>query len=479
MQDAVYRAAPKRLRAELHERYADRLDTESLDLPDLDEFVGYHLEQAFVLRTELAETDRRVGQLGEDAGRRLGDAGVRALVRGDGSASDNLLSRAIALLGPSDPKGRELRCNHAIVVASLYDAASATEILERLIDDSERAGDERIEAWARLELEYLLVRRGHLKSVDDLLEAVRTGIPLFERTGDQRQLGRAWLFAGWAYGGHRSDHGAWADAAERALTHYRAASWPTSTCLGELAGALYWGSTPVKEAMARLEHHLPDADPIGAAYLETFLGGLRAQLGEIDDARAQVLAAHQTLMGYGHRTAAFGYCYTVLGEIELLARDGPAATATLTTLCEGLRERGDFSHLASRASDLAKALVLTGAFDEAEASTHVAEQNAADDDVNAQMLWRPVRARILAEQGAVSEARRLARDGVRRADTTDDLNRRAEAHRLFGEVLQLAGRPAEALDEYGRSADLYRLKGNLVGEAFARSLEEELVLTVG
>ena len=47
VQDAVYRAAPKRLRAELHERFADRLDETSPDLPELDEFVGYHLEQAY------------------------------------------------------------------------------------------------------------------------------------------------------------------------------------------------------------------------------------------------------------------------------------------------------------------------------------------------------------------------------------------------------------------------------------------------
>ena len=59
VQDAVYRAAPKRLRAELHERFADRLDETSPDLPELDEFVGYHLEQAYGLRTELGE---RIGE---------------------------------------------------------------------------------------------------------------------------------------------------------------------------------------------------------------------------------------------------------------------------------------------------------------------------------------------------------------------------------------------------------------------------------
>ena len=73
VQEAVYRAAPKRLRAELHERFADRLDETSPDLPELDEFVGYHLEQAHRLRTELGESDRRVGRLAEDGGRRLGE----------------------------------------------------------------------------------------------------------------------------------------------------------------------------------------------------------------------------------------------------------------------------------------------------------------------------------------------------------------------------------------------------------------------
>ena len=57
VQEAVYRSAPKRLRAELHERYADRLDTESPELPELDEFAGYHLEQAY----RLAHGAGRVG----------------------------------------------------------------------------------------------------------------------------------------------------------------------------------------------------------------------------------------------------------------------------------------------------------------------------------------------------------------------------------------------------------------------------------
>ncbi len=95
VQEAVYRSAPKRLRAELHERHADRLDTEWRELPDLDEFTGYHLEQAYRLRTELGESDRRTENLAEDAGRRLGTAGFRGLKRGDMAATVGLLGRAV------------------------------------------------------------------------------------------------------------------------------------------------------------------------------------------------------------------------------------------------------------------------------------------------------------------------------------------------------------------------------------------------
>ena len=114
VQEAVYRAAPKRLRAELHERYADRLDMESPDLPELDEFVGYHLEQSYRLRLELGESDRRTERLAEDGGRRLGDAGIRALKRGDVPASVSLLRRSTSILPTDSPLQGEFLCELGI-----------------------------------------------------------------------------------------------------------------------------------------------------------------------------------------------------------------------------------------------------------------------------------------------------------------------------------------------------------------------------
>ena len=141
VQEAVYRAAPKRLRADLHERYADRLDHVHADLPDFDEFVGHHLERAYQLRTELGESDRRTERLAEDGGRRLGEAGVRAAKRGDVHATIALLRRATSMLPMGMTLRGELLCELGISLAASGESEGADEVLERAIDESQSAGD--------------------------------------------------------------------------------------------------------------------------------------------------------------------------------------------------------------------------------------------------------------------------------------------------------------------------------------------------
>ena len=155
VQEAVYRSTPKRLRAELHERYADRLDAESPDLPDLDEFVGYHLERAYRLRTEFGGADRRAEGLAEDAGRRLGAAGFRALKRGDMSATVSLLDRAIALLPQGDEARHELMCELGIAQYSAGETDASTATFFEAIAGAEEAGQRRVELRARIEAAYV------------------------------------------------------------------------------------------------------------------------------------------------------------------------------------------------------------------------------------------------------------------------------------------------------------------------------------
>ena len=59
IRDAAYEALPKATRAELHERFADWLAEHGAELVELDEILGYHLEQAHRYRTELGDGERR------------------------------------------------------------------------------------------------------------------------------------------------------------------------------------------------------------------------------------------------------------------------------------------------------------------------------------------------------------------------------------------------------------------------------------
>ena len=103
IRDAAYEAMPKELRAELHERFADWLD--QIGLAEQDEIVGYHLEQAYRYRVELAPVDSAAEALALRAGERLGSAARRATQRADVSATIGLSERALALL----PETHELR----------------------------------------------------------------------------------------------------------------------------------------------------------------------------------------------------------------------------------------------------------------------------------------------------------------------------------------------------------------------------------
>src|SRR6185437_106608 len=84
IRDAAYQALPKATRAELHERFSAWLEERAPDLVELDEILGYHLEQAAHYRLELG---RPSPELQGRAAERLANAGVRAEARRDAGAA--------------------------------------------------------------------------------------------------------------------------------------------------------------------------------------------------------------------------------------------------------------------------------------------------------------------------------------------------------------------------------------------------------
>jgi len=372
----------------------------------------------------------------------------------------------------------ELECELGMLLAVGGDTDEAIAVLESAIERAGVVGDRRVEMRARMELEYLQTRRISGSTGDALLEVASTAIDVFEAAGDERSVGRAWLLTGWVHGARRGQQRAREAAAEQALVHYRRSTWPLLSAVGEIADALYHGPVPVPEAIDRCNALLDitGLDRYGRAHVEDCLGGLLAHLGEFERARALVISAGATFSELGQRGAAATLSAAILGDIHLLAGDVPLAEATFRKLCEELEEMRGYSHLASRAGDLAEVLYALGRFDEAYEWTELAETHSAADDVDAQIRWMPVRAKMDARRGAVEGAMTRAHDAVRLAQTTDALNCHAKTLLDFGEVMLLADRADDARTAFTTALDLYAEKGNLVAIERTRALLSELAL---
>jgi class 3 adenylate cyclase len=96
VRDAAYDALSKATRADLHARYAKWLEERGTPLVELDELLGYHLEQSVRYRQELGQQADE--KLAAEARGHLTSAGRRALRRLDFGAAASLLERAAALV---------------------------------------------------------------------------------------------------------------------------------------------------------------------------------------------------------------------------------------------------------------------------------------------------------------------------------------------------------------------------------------------
>jgi tetratricopeptide (TPR) repeat protein len=223
--------------------------------------------------------------------------------------------------------------------------------------------------------------------------------------------------------------------------------------------ALLVGSTTVSSGLEQLDEITRRAE--GASMLESSILRTRAHLeamqGDFDTARHLLAEANALTDELGFETTARSP-----GEIELLAGNLPAAENALRAVCETLERRGDWGHLASVAPLLADALHAQGRGSEAAPLIELAAGWTLADDIEAQMGLLRVRANLLALQGDLEEAERLAREGLELAAQTDYLNEHAKALVDLADVLELAGRREEATAALEQALELYERKGNLV-----------------
>jgi class 3 adenylate cyclase/tetratricopeptide (TPR) repeat protein len=465
IRDAAYLGIPKETRAELHERCADWLEATAGDrAAELDEIIGYHLEQAYGFREELGPVAEGAAALARRAGERLAAAGRRAVRRGDTSAAASLISRAVKLLSSDHPSRPELLAELASTLMFAGDFDRVGPILDEASEAAGAIGDRRLELRLAIEREFFRTFTEPEGSALDDSTVADTTIPLLEELGDDRGLARAWLL--------KSDPdvnacrwGARADALERALEHARRGGVTTdfATLTFVHAQALYYGRTPVPEAIQRCEQYLADYpdDRLLEASVSTVLAGLRAMEGDFDEARSLYSHARVIHEELGRRFRIATVASMIAAEIEQLAGQSGEAVSILRWAYDTVREMGAMSATATIAAFLADALSVDGRSAEAVELSEFAEENAPDSDVVTQVLWRMARARALAGEDP-SAAEELARDALALTRETDypDLEARALTC-----VAQAIGPGKEQAALLGEARRLYEAKGNVAAAA--------------
>jgi tetratricopeptide (TPR) repeat protein len=152
-----------------------------------------------------------------------------------------------------------------------------------------------------------------------------------------------------------------------------------------------------------------------------------------------------------------------------MAGDPAAAAGLGADGCRMLEELGDKSFRSTAAGRLAQALYALDRLAEADASATQAAELGASEDAFTQMLWRQVRAKVLARGGEHAEAERIAREAVAIGQTTDDLDGQGDARADLATVLELAGRREESAAELERALELYERKGNSISAERTRT----------
>ncbi len=460
VRDAAYHGMAKAERADLHERFADWLDEHAGDLAERDELVGYHLEQAVRYRRELGMADAQ--ELAARAGERLAAAGGRAVLRSDFRAGLNLLERAGDLL-PPEQRSPRFEVDLGWARFSSGNPGEALTDLAAAAEREGRAGRQHIELALRLErgnYELLLAHEGSVGRQRSLAEEA---LPVVEAAGDDWALTvvhAAFTILGELEGRQCAELLA---GCERVAEHARRADdelW-VSWAENGMGAFHYNGTTPVEKCLRWLDEH----PQLERRWTATYRPGLMAMLGRPDEARALLDAAADRAAELGRSRARMTIA---MRRFEVAKLEGVWAEAeeAAREACV-IAENAELGNYLWYASMHAQALVELGRPSEAIAALDRAEELAPSDEPDPQVLSRVARALALASVGSYADAERLAREAVARADETDRLLLRGDAHLALAQVQAAAGmNPRPAVEQ---ALALFERKGNLVMAGRARA----------
>jgi ATP/maltotriose-dependent transcriptional regulator MalT len=309
---------------------------------------------------------------------------------------------------------------------------------------------------------------------DDEQAIVSMAISTLERARDHAGLARAWRIQAMlsSRSGRYDDV---ARAAERLIENAGAAGEDRLVARGAAgyANQAVWSSQPVAELTTRIEAFLEQVrgDRKAEANISLALAQLRAMQGEFDRARSLYQRGQTLVRELGPSISAITTSIAS-ARVELLAGDLDAAEAELRRDDAELAQLEERYYRSSIAGALARVLLLKDRLTEAELFTRLAEDIADPEDTDPQVMWRAVRARILAGRGDVIDALRLADEAVALTEETEDVLLKADVLTDRAAVLRAAGRLDDASRQLVAALELYERKGDVVSADRTRSLLE-------
>jgi class 3 adenylate cyclase/tetratricopeptide (TPR) repeat protein len=473
IRDTAYDALPKATRAELHERFADWLAVNGRALVELDEILGYHLEQAYRYREELGPLDDRDLALAEQAGTRLLAGGDHALERGDVPAVIGLLSRALALLPPADPRAPAAQLELALAFSEQGDLDRALVLLDEAVAAAREAGDERVLARsriARIDFELLVAPESQMAKA---LADAQAALAELDRIGDDE--GAIWALrvigalVGWL-GDNGEAQAHWRRAVERGGG---ADNRFVNDVLGWMLLGAWWGPTSVAEVLELADEALRTTSSKRLeSYARIVHGVAIAVSGRLEEGRAEVQSGRTLLRELGD-LISWGGLAGLEGDMELSAGSPERAYRVLAEGAEELAARSETGYLATVLSLQSLAALELGRPDEALSLTSKACEIAVQDDIDPHVRDRVVRGRVAAQRGDFSTADKMLQEVRPMIESTDFAGAHLDVLRARAEVARLAGRTDEeraALEDAlaiaeakGHAVAVQRIRGRLEG----------------
>jgi DNA-binding SARP family transcriptional activator/class 3 adenylate cyclase len=476
IRDAAYEELPKATRSELHERHADWLGELGGAVPEADARIGFHLERAYRLATEVGLHGERAEGLAARAGERLAASALDTYRRGDIPGQIGFLERAVDLLGPEEAAGVALlpRLAYALFDGGRFDEAA--EVAERGVALADRLGIGLVRLQSEVECDRLrLYREPETVDVDASIEVAERAAQAFDEVGDDLGIGRvAYLLCELAWmNGRAQDSYRYAErvvaAAQRAGSGFEVAAG-----VEYMGWALVTGPTPAPQALEECLALQREFAHQRVAELAVFCAVLEAMMGgAFDRARNQAALARAHAQELGLRSIEM-WLELFAAKTEMLLGDLGAAESSVRTAERIALEIGDRWFLSTTLVDLTHVLLAQDRLDDAEAALVRVETVRVPSDKEWLIKRHAARGKLAARRGRHEAGIADALRAVEVADTTDLLLFRANAHGDLAEVLLAGGRREEAARAATTSLHLHEDKRNAASAAQIRRFLAEL-----